>query len=990
MRRPRAYLILSALALIFVLLVLALALFHSGSVAGGLVAMSHRRLVEDSLLESTLARLGLLMEGRTPPGPRDLALDGQFQVGQDRYRARVTWQEGAGSVRLPQPAGCATGPAVLPEPGKPGLPPVGYDTRLLKTAAGSVPVAPGHAAVAFDFSDSDRYVAVYSNAFPFAAYAPRGSIRVGKVGAFANPTFRAMREDPKPPLYTGVPVWMAARGEVTATKFPHGKAWSQAGPLNVPGGALALRETLPEDARAARLSRDVLAAFSALSAGSLDKTPALVGHVLTPQGMWRLLTGEGRVGDILSLQQATMLPFIPVPGISKVPPVFVLHLHHPWPPDFSRPDPGPGPRARLEALSKELDEVFQQRQKLRKEVQDLRDELGRLGPKDPRRPQLEKDLKAKEKAANEAYRRWNDLNAEVQAVARQLREGTWEHGRVLAGVPPDDAIQESKYRTLGWSYFYVVEAAVDLLVKLVETGSFEVIFEVLATPTRMVHLGGENPEFYFPDGLPRRTDTREVRRPGDVPLGTLSTKGTLTVPQGRTLRITHDLQVRGDLWIQRGASFYVQGSLTVPRGRVLLEEGASLLVEGDLRCSGGTPVTGSVTVAAPYDEVHPLTSAILCKGNVFLDKGVSQGVTMTDLVGYARTENASFGPAHDFLRTYDWLAPQIAKVLGPFEPRTNWFADYATTVVFVPIKGIPIPVPLPLPQANCLKGLFDVLSPFYALQLNARLGPNLYPQSLLWIYGRGVVPIFPRSDPRLAVEKLSGLVGSIPELSKEVVLTLLPEFLKETVGEVAQAVVLKALVLAVNSIVSNVLPFNPVPCSPLDSAKQPRALRQIVDTVIGKVAAKLLESFLAVVIVTRDSLVGEIGKDPAALAREAPGLFLYTDKSLYLGATRGDAPVAAGLFVARGDVSCRAERTFGALISLEGSIQAEDLYYYPYFTWASLYNPMKPGQMPDLGPLTPNAELRDLFFFEVPRGPAPARDVSWNGWRVVGRGWVRP
>lgn len=985
-RRPRAYLLLTALALLFVLLVLALSLFHSGSVTGGLVAVSHRRLVEDSLLESSLARLGLLMEGRTPPGPRDLSLDAPFQVGGDRYRARVTWKEGSGSVRLPQPAGCATGATVLPEPGKPGLPRVGYDPRLLKTAAGSVPVAPGHAAVAFDFSDSDRYVAVYSNAFPFAAYAPRGSIRVGKVGSFANPTFR----ETEPALYTGVPVWMAARGEVTASRFPHGRAWSQAGPLNVPGGALALRETLPEDARAARLSRDALGAFTALSAGALDKTPALVGHVLTPQGLWRLLTGQGSVGDLLTMQQAIMVPFVPIPGISKVPPVFVLHLHHPWPPDFSRPDAEPGLRARLAALSKELEEVFQERQKLRKEVQDLRDELARLDPKDPRRPQVEKDLKAKEKVAEEAYRRWNDLNTEVQALARQLREGTWEQGRVVAGVPPDDAVQESKYRTLGWSYFYVVEAAVELLVRLVETGDLQVVFEVLATPTRLVHLGGENPEFFFPDGQPRRADTREVRRPSDIPLGTLGTKGTLTVPQGRTLKLAHDLHVRGDLWLQRGSSFHVQGKLDIPRGRILLEEGASLLVEGDLRCSGGTPVTGSVTVAAPYDEVHPLTSAILCKGNILLGKGVGQGVTMTDLVGYARAENPALAPAHDFLRAYDWLAPQIAKVLGPFEPRTCWFADYATTVVFVPIKGVPIPVPLPLPQANCLKGLFDLLSPFYALQLNARLGPNLYPQSLLWLYGRGVVPIFPRSDPKVAVGKLGALVGSIPELSAQVVLALLPEFLKEAVGEVAKAVLFKALVLGVNSILSNVLPFNPVPCSPFDSAKQPRALRQIVDTVLGTVGAKLLESFLAVVIVTRDSLVGEIGKDPSALAREAPGLFVYADKSLYLGAAKGDSPVAAGLFVARGDLVCRAERTFGALVSLEGSIQAEDLYYYPYFTWSSLYNPMKPAQMPDLGPLTPNPEFRDLFFFEVPRSASPARDVQSNGWRVVGRGWVNP
>src|SRR5690606_27898990 len=153
-------------------------------------------------------------------------------------------------------------------------------------------------------------------------------------------------------------------------------------------------------------------------------------------------------------------------------------------------------------------------------------------------------------------------------------------------------------------------------------------------------------------------------------------------------------------WLQRGSCLSIQGDLQVqaptdgtgplrPQGRVLLEEGASLVVDGNLTVQGSEE-GGSVVCASPLGSSRPLSSAILVKGRTDLQRGV--------LPGFAWDEPSLAGdnPAEFLLgRLLGGAGANLAKMAGPFRHRLPWIARYETTFQLLVFAELAVVVPGP-------------------------------------------------------------------------------------------------------------------------------------------------------------------------------------------------------------------------------------------------------------------------------------------------------
>ena len=113
------------------------------------------------------------------------------------------------------------------------------------------------------------------------------------------------------------------------------------------------------------------------------------------------------------------------------------------------------------------------------------------------------------------------------------------------------------------------------------------------------------------------------------------------------------------------------------------------------------------------------------------------------------------------------VAPNLAKVAGPFHTRKPFFASYAATfqltMVPTPVGTIPVPSPIPLPRKNVLVPIFRGFTYAYAPALNASIGENLYTHADWWGFGQGTVPVLPKIDPMRMVKGLTDVNLSGPD-----------------------------------------------------------------------------------------------------------------------------------------------------------------------------------------------------------------------------------
>lgn len=582
---------------------------------------------------------------------------------------------------------------------------------------------------------------------------------------------------------------------------------------------------------------------------------------------------------------------------------------------------------------------------------------------------------------------------------------------------------------------------------------FQPLIDGFLVPYRVLHFNGTRPDFYFPSGHPQKSDLRHWRLPYGIPEGYLSMKSTWSVPAGRTLKLRGNIQIRGDLWLQRGSVLHVTGDLRVdrpvrlkgeadswpdyqeghqpwwdledpfkeikerlgikdppppqpapealrPRGRVILEPGATLIVDGELVVNGGDSRTGSLLLTSEYGTVTPITSAVLCGGNVTLAHATGSGVLLRDFLGELVKRKASE-------RTRKWAnyvkvletvaAPDVAKLflVGPFETRTSFFAEYCLSIIV--IYELPIPFPVPLLENNKNSDIFALASFVYAANLNIFLGENLFTHTDWWPYGRGVVPVLPKTaitpeteaawspqfDPAEAIEQ--GLEKVIEDLLTET----LPELMAGAVVAIVEEAADTILDLFIESTGEGEARMRDL------AKKVAKAFEKVAKEVVSDSAKTALQVFPKKIAELAWAALKPLDypdQQEDIFFKELPGVLIHSGGSMRLGTQPSLSNLAAGLFVAEGDLNFRVRRTVGSVISRRGNIQLQDLHYYPYFTRAHLYDPWKPaGDVPKFLKSVGDPAAQALQW-DIPEQKDDQK-ATWNiyepSYQVTAEGWSR-
>lgn len=608
----------------------------------------------------------------------------------------------------------------------------------------------------------------------------------------------------------------------------------------------------------------------------------------------------------------------------------------PFPPDAGFGKSSDPSVTQLQNNAKAIEDASKAMQDLHKKVEEAVKNREQAQKKYDQHPNAANQMaldaaKAAEKAAIDAYKL---ASQQLENMSKQSNDIVNSKAATGTGAVPETRAQDPSGNDgiFGWNYSKVIGNMLGLLLDTI-TGDFENIARRLSAEVRVVHFGPKDLVPFFDFG------------------STFVTRSTFTVPRGRTLRFQGNMEIQGDLWLQRGSVMAVHGNLTVkapgptsptdpypPSGRVFFEEGASLIVHGDFSCEG-SPRFGSIMVGGEPGEIHPIDTALFGDGSVRIPYGIFSGAALDDAVGLALLDNV-------LVPLMEGVGPNVAKIAGPFHRRRPYFAKYATTFQLTIIPPtifnppIPIPTPVPLPKDNALVTVFRALTLAYTGTLNASLGENFYTRTDWWPFGDGVVPMTTKVSPaalkeavksvaNLGENALSGL-ENLDDKVKKATESFLEEALKWAATQVIQKLVAEIAVSALpgGSIVGTLL------SEILDRiGLEEKSLDELFDQFVKDATGSVMDP-VKQMLTKLKSITNLL--DPDEYVREHSGLLVYSGQTLTIGE---QAKLAAGLFVAQGDIQCQAELTIGTLFSRNGSVKARRLLFYPYFNQASLYLP---------------------------------------------------
>ena len=491
---------------------------------------------------------------------------------------------------------------------------------------------------------------------------------------------------------------------------------------------------------------------------------------------------------------------------------------------------------------------------------------------------------------------------------------------------------------------------------------------------RLVHFGDKDniPNFKFADGF--------------------FAEASWTVPSGRNFRYQGNMTLEGDLWLQKGSLMAITGDLVLnnpdpssssplkPSGKIVIEEGASLIVTGSITAAGD-PRFGSLWACTPPKHLAPVTSAIMAGKSITLPYGSYSATNLQD----AAMALGSTGLADALDTATVQMAPNLSKVSGPFHTRQPFFASYATTfqltIVPTPFGPVPIPTPIPLPKTNILVPLFRTLTMLYTGSLNMAIGENLYLHSDWWPYGQGVVPAMIKLDPAGPMNALKNLnLGVLnPNIDWGDTVQNLTENLLKGAAEFAIKTVGQALV---KEVMASVVPGGSL-------------LSGLLDTLLEKIDTKgnALENFQEQMVqATFGPVLNQLNdvrrkiedEVKAALAesylREVGGPLIYAD-SIKVGDGSTRPLLMSGMLVAENNIDIDSESFVGSLTSLHGNITAGKVYFTPLFTRASFYRPKSAGS-------TALARVSETGYGDG-FDSGLAVDVGTGVWQVTTEGWAR-
>lgn len=928
-----------------------------------------------------------------------------------RAEAHLRFREGAKFalrerfLNIPSPSGLPVWADIEEDDPDTSSPiPVNYGQLIFEQADGrwsglpnlkAVEKAHGHTYLELEPETSDSSLRVFAGGtfhaveteIPgYAAYAPQGAIEIDDVFAWGNPTFG--EEVDTLEAYSGVPAILGAEGDVQVGILSYGEAHSLGGDVTIEDGhGIGFVGSLPLPAYENDFMAQLDLARATLDGATAtgDKTALISGQLVSLGGIIDMFfEGGGGIESLLSINQAFNFPFPMIPGGAQLVPLMMYEFwfHVPYPPDGGLTSASDPNVQRLQELAEEQQQATTLLQQLKAELdaavaeREEAEDAFAANPSDANQEKLN-EARDKEEDAREAY---EDLTEHMESLATEsqtLLESVTS-GFSLAPVPQSRADDPSgRDGVFGWNYSKVAGNLLGMFEDIISL-DFKGLADRFTAEVRVVHFGREDnvPEFQWGD--------------------TFVSKATWTVPRGRTLRYVGNMEIQGDLWLQRGSVLAVHGNLKVaspdatpsatdpfkPSGRVFLEEGATLVVTGDFECQGSSHF-GSVMVGGEPGEIHPITAAILVNGQVTIPFGIYSGATIEDLVGIEVAANM-------VRQLLGEMAPNLAKIAGPFHIRNTYFARFATTfqLTIIPptLFSPPIPVitPVPLPRENILVIAARGLSFIYTAALNLGLGENLYTHSDWWPFGDGSVPMATRIDP----DALAEAVLSAPALLADGSLLELQDLpdrlteMAENAGQETQDWLLNEVIKKLTSEVASMLApagFSSI-VQPLISLVMD-ALDEKEETIEDRYTA-LVGELNTTVAGAAQTLVGNL-LDRTDLSeaneylREYSALLVY-GRNIVIGS---GARQASGMFIAEESIDIGAELTVGTLMARNGSIRARDLLYYPYFNQASLYVPLAtPSDWMERAQLADYGEAFDSGV-AVQVGPPPVTH------RLTAAGW---
>lgn len=772
----------------------------------------------------------------------------------------------------------------------------------------------------------------------YSAYAPKGRITIEEAVGWSNPSLADERKSAE--AFSGVPVLLAADGDVEVPKLRYGNAYSKSGSPNVEGeGAIGFKGLLPLRAYEENLKSDLDSLKSGMTSAtsSGNKTSLIKGdHLETVTSMVSMIFGgSGQPG--LSLQQAMEVPFPSIPGGSITIPglFFEFWVHMPYPPDFASFD---DPSLRdSEADAKEAKRLDDAIKKLEAEITELKKKKA-AATSDSAREDIQDKIDDKEDEKSDLEKEAKDLENDMKDDAKRRNDAVGQK----IGSPPNQPVTRRDDKDIpntgikGWAYGPVFSGFGDLLLNLV-TGNFKGMAGSFFNKVRVVHFGGKDyePDFRFDNGF--------------------FAKATMNVPPGRTLRYDGGVEIEGDLWLQKGAVLSVGGNLKLqnpnpssnnpfkPSGKLVLEEGSTLLVDGDVELAGNS-YFGSLWVCSPAGVVRPISTAILANGTVTVPYGSYTTTNLEDAARWLATKESSFGFLPSVLEVvFRDVAPNLSKIAGPFHTRKPFFASYAATfqltIVPTPFGPIPVPSCVPLPRKNVLVPVFRAFTYLYTPTMNASIGENFVTHTDWWGFGEGVVPVLVKVDPVRMVNGLRNInLGNISfNINWE-------DQLNKLKTKVLDAAIKFAIETVVKQVITKVL-LAFLPGGSFVSAAVDEAMSMINTefNALEELQKSLMDATIGPIVSELERWVEDLRKQVEAgiaegYLREVNGPLVYADQ-INVGGGGGTVRLFAGMLVAKSGISIEAEHFVGSMLALNGDISARKFYFTPHFTKASLYRP---------------------------------------------------
>ena len=783
----------------------------------------------------------------------------------------------------------------------------------------------------------------------YAAYAPHGTIQTGKVAGWQNPEHE--EETPSSEAYSGVPAILAAGGNIEVERLSHGEAFSRDGEVQIHAGlGLGFVGSLPLPAYEEELMAGLASANTSLTgAASHGNKTSLISRRAGLAELLEMMFGAGfNPETMLSLRQAWKFPTPMLPGASMVVPglVWEVWFHVPFQPDlgFSRQhDPDLSRLTELGQQQQEAGRLLEEARVKLEEAQAVKDAAQAAHDASPTfatRAALETanaDLASARRAFEDVQEFLEDSAEESADIAS---------GRINSGASrlPETRQEDPEGRNgqWGWNYSQTMGRMVDLVSTVCKGGDLKEVAASVSTDVRVVHYGpaDEVPQFEWTDGK-------------------FISRSTWTVPASRTLRYDGDMEIRGDLWLQRGTVMVVNGNLKLvspvatvsitdgfaPSGRVFFEEGSTLVVKGDFECQGSSHF-GSIMVAGEPGEIHPITSALMVDGDITIPYGTYAAHTVADLIssiGFPGTDAAA-----DTVRTLlEQQAPLLSKLAGPFHLRNPYFARYASTfqLVTVPFPPVVAIAPVPSPKENLWVFAFRAKTFAYTAGLNATLGENLYAQSDWWPFGNGVVPMALNLDLGEAVRSAAAArrLAESSELDPATIEAEIRGFLDRVMSQ-------RSLDWALNKVVSKLTEeavriiapggFGPV----LDIANSFADEVARDEEAVDDFYQEFVDGFQTRMGDHGRNLLGSLLSNTNVLQadeylKEYAGLLIH-GRNITIGP---EARQVSGMLMAEQNIRSQANLTIGTMLARRGSIEVADFLYYPYFNQASMY---VPGEVP--------------------------------------------